>query len=293
MRLAATASFVLLLAPASSLHGDIIASTYCRVAVPGGDAIEVHSPSGCSVTGPIVEGYSFPSTSEAQFSAYYEFLSSAGEPEIPEGTFSASVSVDADTRYLPVEGFNDYSYARADIELSFRATSAGPVRDGLIQMLSFGEGRGLGQGGFDATSEIGNLFARADFGSCTGCQGTFPFVLGQPFDIRVFVSGGGLGNNTEQAGGAEGFILVQFKLSELDGTPVDLLLESDSPVAVPEPSTVLLFGAGLASLVLVPRFGRCRRKRGTGSRAAALGRRQAERGPAVSHRRRGPARRFR
>jgi hypothetical protein len=55
MRIALTTSIVLLVASASSLYGDIIVSTYCRVALPGGDAIEVSSPSGCSVTSPIVE----------------------------------------------------------------------------------------------------------------------------------------------------------------------------------------------------------------------------------------------
>jgi hypothetical protein len=50
----------------------------------------------------------------------------------------------------------------------------------------------------------------------------------------------------------------------LDKWPVDLLLESDSPVGVPEPSIMLLLGAGLASLALARVFGPCRRKRATG-----------------------------
>jgi hypothetical protein len=261
MRFAVTASIILLLASASSLYGDIIVSTYCRVAVPVGDAIEVSSPSGCSVAGPIVDAFPFPATAEARFDAHYEFLSFEGEPEIPEGTFSAYARVDADARYLPGYPFNDYSYARTDVELSFRATSSGPVRSGLIQLLSFGDGRGFGQGSFEATSTVGNLFARAEFQNCTGCQGTLPFVLGQPFDIRVFVSGGGIVDSQETVGGGHGFFNVRFKLRELDGTPVDLLLETDTPVAVPEPSTVLLLAGGLVSLVLARVHGRCRRKR--------------------------------
>ena len=169
MRFAVAASIVLLLASDSSLYGDIIVSTYCRVPLPGGDVIEVSSSSGCSVTGEIVEPFKVPSSAEAQANAYYQFESY--EPEIPDGTLSAYVEAYADTLYA-FPSFQDYSTARASVELSLRATTAGPVRSGLIELKSNGYGRGYGVGGFDANSTIGNLFGLVDGMYCIGdCWG--------------------------------------------------------------------------------------------------------------------------
>jgi hypothetical protein len=249
---------------ASSAKAATILSTYCRIGLPGGGEIVASSTSDCSVMGPLVEPYRFPPSAEASAYAHYYFYSLDGEPEIPEGTFSAFVRVRADANHVPLE-WNDYSNARGEAELSFRATTAGPVRAGLIQFFNGWDGRGLGQGDFQGQMVVGNLFADIyEFGECIGAcnnRGTFPFVLGEPFDIRLAAVALGWADRYDP-GKAAGDLSLQFKLRELDGTPVDLLLESESPVAVPEPSTVLLFAGGLTSLVLLRVFGRCRRKEG-------------------------------
>jgi hypothetical protein len=251
MRIAVTALISLLLT-GSPVGAATILSSYCRIGLPDGGEIVASSSSDCSVMGPLVEPYRFPPSAEASAYAHYGFYSFEGEPEIPEGTFSAFVRVTADARGVPLEWTN-YSNARAEAELSFRGTTAGPVRPGLIQFFNLGHGEGLGYGDFQGQWVVGDFVGNIyEFGGCLGdCFGetTVPFVLGDAFDIRLAAVALGWADR-DGSGAASGDLYLQFKLRELDGTPVDLILDSETAVVVPEPSTFLMLLPALIFLVL-------------------------------------------
>lgn len=261
MRITLTASIVFLLVPASSLHGDSIVSTFCRVGLADGGEIAVSSTGECNVVGPLGP-IRFPPQAEASAATGYGLLEGAFWASASVRTFAIHPGYDPD-----ILVYTEYSTARAYAELSFHATTAGPVRPGLIDLSYFGFDSSEGNRDFHANGMIGNLFAEIQEpdGSCRGaCDGTFPFILGQPFDIRVSAFAESWGN-WYSLGVSTGFLDADFQLRELDGSPVDLLLDSEPPVPVPEPSTFLLLAPALSLLVLGRVVGRYLRQE-TGNR---------------------------
>lgn len=255
MRSALTASIILLLAPGSYLYGDSILSTYCRVALADGGEIAVSSTGECQVEGPLVEPFPFPSSAQALALTDSGFMPL--DSEYPDGTFGASVVVRTFARFAgygdPYPFGGEYSTASAYAELNLHASSAGPVRSGLIEQFNWGWSD---TGGHANRTEvqvvIGNLSGQVWPDGCQGaaCSGTFPFVLGEPFDIRLSAFSQSWGDGEIKASGADTYWNIRFKLRELDGTPADLLLNSEEPAAVPEPSTLLLLAPALSLLIL-------------------------------------------
>ncbi len=255
MRTVVAASIFFLLAPASYLYGDTIVSTYCRAGIAGGGEISVNSTGECFVEGPWEDPFPSPSFAHAYAAANSGFVPS--DSEYPEGTLGAELTARAQAHFAgegpPFPFGGEYSTAIAYAELNLHASSAGPVRSGLIEQFNWGR--------IDTDGDANNTEVRVVIGNLTGvvwpdgcrdaaCSGTFPFVLGQPFDIHLSAFSQSWGDGYIGGSGAYAYWNVNFKLRELDGTPVDLLLDSQQPAAVPEPSTWLLLGAGLSLLLL-------------------------------------------
>lgn len=255
MRIALTASIVFLLARASFLQGDSIASTFCRVGLPDGGEIAVSSMGECNVVGPLGP-IRFPPQARAWAATDYRFLAFDWSETIPAGAFWASTGVRTSAVHpgydLDNPFYTEYSTAVAYAELSFQATTAGPVRPGLVDLSYYRLSGSSGNREFYADGMIGNLFAEIQEpgGSCQGaCDGTFPFILGQPFDIRVTAFAQSWGTNYS-GGDSDGFFEAFVQLRELDGSPVDLVLDSEPPAPVPEPSTFVLLAPVLSLLIL-------------------------------------------
>jgi hypothetical protein len=265
MRTALTASILFLLAPGSYLYGGAILSTYCRAGIAGGGEIAVSSAGECSVEGPLVEPFRLPSFAQALALTDSGFMPL--DSEYPEGTFGATVIVRTFARFAgegdPFPEGGEYSTASAFAELNLSASSAGPVRSGLIEQFNWGGSDTEGPANrSEVQVVIGNLFGQVWPGGCqdAACSGTFPFVLGQPFAIRVSAFAQSWGDGAIVSSRADTQWNIRFKLRELDGTPVDLLLDSEAPAAVPEPSTLLLLAPALSLLILGRLVGQRHRK---------------------------------
>jgi hypothetical protein len=261
MRTAVTASFLFLLAPGSHLYGDAILSTYCRAGIAGGGEIAVSSTGECSVEGPLVAPFPLPSSAQALALTDFGFM--PPDSDYPDGTFGAYVVARTFARFAgegdPFPYGGEYSTATAYVELILHAGSAGPVRSGLIEQHNWGwSDTGGDANNTEVQVVIGNLSGVVWPDGCqdAACSGTFPFVLGQPFDIRLSAFSQSWGDGFITASGADTYWHIRFRLRELDGTPVDLLIDSEPPAAVPEPSTWLLLGAGLSLLLLGRACGR-------------------------------------
>jgi PEP-CTERM motif len=263
MRIAATASIVCVLLPASCLYADSILSTYCRVDLPDGGVSEINSTAGCSFVLPIPP-FTYPASAEASANSAYEFVAF---DRFPAGTFWASVGVSTAANHPPFDRdlsiYPEFSTAQASAQLSFQAATAGPVRPGLVDLTySFGYGC-EGNADIQAEARIGDVFVEYLDPGCPGfgrtAAGTYPFTLGQPFDIQLSTlaqSWGNFHSGGDSGGSFEAFIYLR----ELDGTPVDLLLDSQPPAAVPEPSTLWLLATAMALLSLRRAIGRRVRK---------------------------------
>jgi hypothetical protein len=254
VRIALTASIAFLTTSVPGLHGASILNTFCSVDLPGG-TVAVNSTADCNVMGAPVGAFPFAPFAEAHAGTDYGF-----EPFLwPDGSsgesFYASVSARSGAGHL----FHDaYSHAEAYAELSLGATTAGPVRPGLIDVAFFGRvdhADGFGR----VTSSIGSLFAEIPEPnqSCSGaCGGTFPFVLGQPFDIHLVAFTESWATDVNGLSFESAFGYSYLRLRELDGTPTDLFLASEPPTLVPEPSSWLMLAPALLILLVGRLVGR-------------------------------------
>jgi hypothetical protein len=224
--------------------------------LPDGGVTEISSTAGCSFVLPIPP-FTVPAFAEASARSGYEFLSVDLSEEIPAGSLWAYSSVSARAHHPPFDpelsSWSEYSDARAFAQLSLRATTAGPVRPGLVDLTySFGWGC---EGNTEVQGEgrIGDVFLKFLDPGCPGFHptvgDTFPFILGQPFDIHLSTFVRGVGGYP-YGGNSDASFDVFFYLRELDGTAVDLLLDSEGPVPIPEPSTLLLLASALSLLAL-------------------------------------------
>jgi len=248
MRVVATASTLLLLACVPCLRGASILSTFCSVILPDGSAAEATSTAACSVVGPVV-----PPSPQEPFAEAHAFTDSALLPpgsheDFPDGAFWAVASAQTYVRTAPYQPFEPPSRAEASAELFLTAETAGPVRPGLIDLLFLQDiDIDFGVSFAQLQVMIGSLFAEVIEPSapCRGaCNGTFPFLLGQPFDIYVAAFSQASAEPIVSGGSSRrGEVQVLFQLRELDGTPVDL-------ASVPEPSTIALLALGLVLLML-------------------------------------------
>jgi hypothetical protein len=134
------------------------------------------------------------------------------------------------------------SRASVFLTLDLTASSGGPRRPGMIELLVL-QTDVTSPGATDAflACQIETLFGELEF--CT--SGTFPFTLGQPFAIHLGLEAHALDTGASGLGLQPADLIVNFKLTELDRTPVDVEL-----FPVPEPSTFLLVTSVLALLVL-------------------------------------------
>jgi hypothetical protein len=145
-----------------------------------------------------------------------------------------------------------HSRASVSLALSLIASSPGPSRPGLIELMAVNPITSEGTASALLEEQVGSIVRTLD--SSGGIIGTFPFVLGEPFPVRVSIEAFALDSGFYAYGYQETFFRLNFRLTELDGMPVDIQL-----TAVPEPSTLLLV-ASVLPLLIVRRF-RCHQAR--------------------------------
>jgi hypothetical protein len=242
MLIARTAFVVCLLTAAPGAQGTTIVSTSCSTEFPDGSpTASVTSTTGCTLgVDPLFANPREPfADAQASIGGFVE-----------DGLFgalgSAFTFVFQPTLDPPDFTFEVISAARASAALDLVAVSPGPLRPGLIDLAVQSSGAGGFGGSAGGETGVGTLFASIfDLGNCVGaCEGTFPFVLGKPFDIHLSVFSESAASWFEPQSRNLN-IQFSFRLLELNGTPVDLQL-----VAVPEPSTFLLLASLLPLLVL-------------------------------------------
>jgi hypothetical protein len=263
MRLAAATSIVFLLTPGSCLFADSILSTSCRIGFVDGTEIAVNSTGTCNVVGP-PEPYRDSSYAWALAETLYRL-----EPpdyHLPEGSYRFATVARTLAIYndRPGDPFSEaYAMASAYAELDLRATTAGPMRPGLIDLFSFVADSSWGNQTFYVQARIGDLFREGQYeGNCGGpCTGTFPFVLGQAFDIQALAFSQSWSGDPDVVSANDILLALRFRLRELDGTPVYLSFNTEPVSPVPEPSTLLLVAPALSLLLLLPVIGRYLRPR--------------------------------
>jgi hypothetical protein len=139
-------------------------------------------------------------------------------------------------------GFN--KSASADVDLTFWATTEGPVRNGLAFLGIYPDGDGGGFGYItrrqhqleSLTSSLLSRSCLERFVTCTGNEipagnGLFLFRLGEPFQIQLKAGVEMESIEDSGFGGWSNYPGLRLELWELDGAPVEIL----GPVTVPEP----------------------------------------------------------
>jgi hypothetical protein len=136
-----------------------------------------------------------------------------------------------------------FSRASVFLTLDLTAWSGGPLRPGMIELLVLHpdvSSPGVTDAFF--VCQVGTLFD-GELGFCP--SGTFPFTLGRSFAIHLGLEAHALDSGVSGLGHQPADFIVSFRLTELDGTPVDVEL-----FPVPEPSTFLLLASALPFLVI-------------------------------------------
>jgi hypothetical protein len=168
---------------------------------------------------------------------------------IDSGVFHASGLVSV-RDYQPVVRNSDEvwpypnSTSSFTMSLDLAASSPGEIRPGLINLMFYGYVTpDPGGSGINLDLQVGSIFREVDLGG--GFVSTFPFILGEPFIVHIGAWGAAGADGVHGAGDRQAYPLINFSLSELDGSPVQVRLYS-----VPEPSTLLLLAPMLPLLAL-------------------------------------------
>jgi MYXO-CTERM domain-containing protein len=231
-------SILVLLCLAASCQAATI-TTYFDCTNATGPPITSHQVSGptpCSLGDGVQQGASTASTFVS-----YSLPAISGLTN----SFSASSSLSATAGYgFYFVGNNAIELdaeAQGQLGAGLTATSAGPVRTGIIQLsLSSGSGHSA-YADSAAWVQVGSYYCI----ECFGLTGSYPFTLGVPFGISI--------SDTVRAVSVDFFdgysfasSNISFSLFEADGvTPV--LIEQTEPT--PEPGTLGLALAGIGLLL--------------------------------------------